>query len=663
MLEKLKASYDEAIPEKINGLAVLIGNIQQNPSIKNLQELKESVHKIAGTAGSFGYEEVTRLCKEMQNEVIEQMKLAPSFDSKWISSLSDFLSKIKEHFLQIKKPSEKGRQTRENKQIPLVFVVDPDKKFLLSLEQIVDSFQFELKTSSDPGLAIDILGRAEIVPDAIFCSLDFPGSYYNGYAILNALPPHLKNQVTIKGLIINQDNLDIRIDAVQRGINLVFKRPLLAQSFLHMAEEAVLLEKMRKYKVLILDDDVDFCNFAIVVLSSVGIEVKGIQFSEELFSELQLFKPNLLLLDLVLPKYDGMNLLKTLRQDATYKNLPIIIVTGSDETTTAIEAYSAKADGVLFKPISVDLLQKRVLNFLDRKEQYLLDEMQETPSIEICHKNLLKKIHSLMQHDVEGCFLVLFEMTPHLESVREKTARRDAEIPFFTELTINEPEIRVEYFAYDENISALVFERTTLDQTKSKTLDYFSSWIESNNSPKQKIRGVLLQILEKVGENPEQLVIHGESQLKLVEIPQNEPLSLALYESNIQAVRKKEIVIVDPDEELTNILKISFEERDFHVRIFRLGKEALDYLLNPNMTIFPSLVITERKLVDMDGLLILKQLKKNLKDPPPVFILTVFSSDKDISDGLSAGATEYIVKPFNTALLIQKALKAIHENG
>ncbi|MBX9695022.1 MAG: response regulator, partial [Cyanobacteria bacterium] len=189
------------------------------------------------------------------------------------------------------------------------------------------------------------------------------------------------------------------------------------------------------------------------------------------------------------------------------------------------------------------------------------------------------------------------------------------------------------------------------------------SWIESNNSPKQKIRGVLLQILEKVGENPEQLVIHGESQLKLVEIPQNEPLSLALYESNIQAVRKKEIVIVDPDEELTNILKISFEERDFHVRIFRLGKEALDYLLNPNMTIFPSLVITERKLVDMDGLLILKQLKKNLKDPPPVFILTVFSSDKDISDGLSAGATEYIVKPFNTALLIQKALKAIHENG
>jgi DNA-binding response OmpR family regulator len=122
-------------------------------------------------------------------------------------------------------------------------------------------------------------------------------------------------------------------------------------------------------------------------------------------------------------------------------------------------------------------------------------------------------------------------------------------------------------------------------------------------------------------------------------------------------------VIIDPDEGLTNILKIAFEERGFHVRVFKMGKEGLDFLLDPATTLTPSLVITERKLVDMDGIQILKQVKKNLKDPPPIFILTLFSSDKDISEGLQLGASEYIVKPFNTSLLLQKALMAIQERS
>ena len=123
---------------------------------------------------------------------------------------------------------------------------------------------------------------------------------------------------------------------------------------------------------------------------------------------------------------------------------------------------------------------------------------------------------------------------------------------------------------------------------------------------------------------------------------------------------KKNIILIDSDTELMNLITLSLKPYDIDVKTFTTGEKALDELLSYHETAPPPLVITERKLPDMDGLEILEKCQRRFQHTIPLFFLTQFTSDSDISEGLEKGAIDYIAKPFNLAILTQKVLKNIY---
>src|SRR5690606_28266176 len=93
---------------------------------------------------------------------------------------------------------------------------------------------------------------------------------------------------------------------------------------------------------------------------------------------------------------DGLNLLKTLRQDFTYKNLIIVIVTSSDESATRLSAYSASADDIMFKPLDKSILQKRILNLAERFSSFGQQrDIQEITGL-VKTKSLMEKLHDCL---------------------------------------------------------------------------------------------------------------------------------------------------------------------------------------------------------------------------------------------------------------------------
>ncbi len=119
---------------------------------------------------------------------------------------------------------------------------------------------------------------------------------------------------------------------------------------------------------------------------------------------------------------------------------------------------------------------------------------------------------------------------------------------------------------------------------------------------------------------------------------------------------KKKIVIVDDDEDLLLMLAFAFESKGFEVEKIKTGKAALKYFSNEKNLKEASVLILDRMLPDMDGLAILK----GLKHPAiPVLILSVLSAEKDILEGLTSGAIDYIPKPFNLPILMQKVFALI----
>ena len=107
-LAELKASYLEKIGEKLEQIESSIANIQNEGSDENLEALKKVVHKIAGSAGSYGFPEVTRLCKAKENELLSLIGNSEKQQEKvsMIDSLPAFLELVKQAFQTEDSPKE-----------------------------------------------------------------------------------------------------------------------------------------------------------------------------------------------------------------------------------------------------------------------------------------------------------------------------------------------------------------------------------------------------------------------------------------------------------------------------------------------------------------------------------------------------------------------------
>lgn len=635
---------------------------QQNPDQAHITELRTVVHKIAGSAGTYGYALVSIVCKEMDVEMSKRIASGQFGEAKWLASLDEFVQKVKESFQTSSLKEFEPAGERFHISRPLLYVVDDDAHFLELLERIKDQFAIDLAVEFDPLKAKEKLMSADFNPHGIIVSRTFRASSATGFEIMDAQRHKSQHKpAPILALLLEQDSTDIRIEAMQKGINYIFRKPVSAYVLLKAMKDAFDIETLSHVKVLILDDDADFCNFVTAVLSEIGISVQSIYDSANLFNTLEEYKPNILLLDLVLPKYDGLNLLKTLRQDVAYNNLIVVIVTSSEESATRMNAYSANADDIFYKPFDKALLQKRILNLVERQiaTNELTDPQDYTGLLHL--KALTSELHtSLLKSDGTDKHLALFEVHAIKDWIKEKgyAAAKDLLI-FISNQLYGEADFAMKCFSYNTSKFAIIFDALDLQAIESKMYAFLSGLAQSESKSHLSFNCSIVPISKNFGDAQqvlraaEQALLEAREKKGLVKIvdvlPKGESLS------------KKEVVIVDSDSELLNILKQAFESHNLIVKTYVEGGDALKDLLERNEGLLPALIIVERKLADMDGMDLCIKLKARFRVPIPFYVLTVFSADRDISEGIKHDILEYIVKPFNISILVQKALKVIYK--
>ena len=103
-------------------------------------------------------------------------------------------------------------------------------------------------------------------------------------------------------------------------------------------------------KIMIVDDDKEVTNMLENLLKLEGYEPTSVNDSTiatKIASEL---RPDIFLLDLMMPEIDGFKLCRMLREDPKFAHTPILIVTALDDSDSRIVAYGAGANDYLTKP-------------------------------------------------------------------------------------------------------------------------------------------------------------------------------------------------------------------------------------------------------------------------------------------------------------------------
>lgn len=119
-------------------------------------------------------------------------------------------------------------------------------------------------------------------------------------------------------------------------------------------------------KVMIVDDDPMLLEVLRHLLESPEIEVITLQNPHDFWQVLELTAPDLLILDLVMPDYSGLDLCKAVRTSSLWHDLPIVFLSAHGDRETIRQLFVAGADDYLNKPIVEIDLYTRIFSRLER---------------------------------------------------------------------------------------------------------------------------------------------------------------------------------------------------------------------------------------------------------------------------------------------------------
>lgn len=123
---------------------------------------------------------------------------------------------------------------------------------------------------------------------------------------------------------------------------------------------------MPKSKILLVEDEVDLVKIIKMNLEEEGYVVETAHDGEEALAKISKTKPNLVILDIMMPKVDGWECLSQIRKNPKTKTLPVIILTAKTEEISKLFGFNLEADDYVTKPFSFKELAARVSAVLRR---------------------------------------------------------------------------------------------------------------------------------------------------------------------------------------------------------------------------------------------------------------------------------------------------------
>lgn len=129
-------------------------------------------------------------------------------------------------------------------------------------------------------------------------------------------------------------------------------------------------------RVLVVDDERLNRAMLVKLLDRQGFDVVAASDGEEALRLAEKISPDLVLLDIVMPGMDGFEVLHALRLQKDESELPVIMVTGADETSKLVKAFDLGANDFLTKPIDVDAVMARIGTQM--KLRHALTELRES---------------------------------------------------------------------------------------------------------------------------------------------------------------------------------------------------------------------------------------------------------------------------------------------
>jgi DNA-binding response OmpR family regulator len=339
---------------------------------------QRAAHKLAGALGVFGLSEGSRIASDIEQLFSPNLTLS-SQDKVWLAELVNTLDQL----LQQQSTYLEPRNGRFQNGLPLVVLIDNNLALIEEITRVAKAQGIHMKTALDL-TALQVI-RAEMQTNSIQQPLQGVTGYSvarTGWAtdmvLLNLSlrdcdHHHLKaladltQQLPPLPIIIctNDDSLENRVKSVHLGSSAFLYQPTTDQ-ILEVVTRVRSHWQTSPANVLIVDDDPQVLEALQALLLPWGIGLTTLDQPDQFWQALERCSPDLVVLDVNMPVFNGLELCRLVRHTPLWSHMPILFLTAHADASIERQAFAAGATTVLDKAMPESELVGCILNQLER---------------------------------------------------------------------------------------------------------------------------------------------------------------------------------------------------------------------------------------------------------------------------------------------------------
>ena len=424
-------------------------------------------------------------------------------------------------------------------------------------------------------------------------------------------------------------------------------------------------------KILVVDDEPMVSRGLTTLLGKRGMTVTAVNDPLRFWTVLDEAKPNLILLDLEMPKISGTELCRVVRSDPRWSELPVIFLSGHTDQASVQRVFAAGADDYVGKPFVPAELMMRIENRLTGvKARRAPVETDPLTGLPIAHKatEQIDRFLRLARRKSDPYSIAVIQVDAFaslaktfgrgtgdvvLRAIGEllpKSFRAEDVVGWWggADFTIGMYGSTKEHSAIKlTQVCSKIGDQTFLSEDGQRVHVSCSAGVaqyQSDGDTVAALREEALKALEQVRATGGVRTTGGIIRVGISGTKTIGPMT-----------RRVDVAIVDDDTALVSLLQHAMESRSLRVATFGDGETAVAALTGAAPEVQASLILLGVDIPALNGLDVLRRLKAGeITRSSSVVMLTSRTGERDVLAALELGAADHIAKPFSVPVLMHK---------
>ncbi|WP_086074599.1 GGDEF domain-containing response regulator [Paenibacillus camerounensis] len=433
-------------------------------------------------------------------------------------------------------------------------------------------------------------------------------------------------------------------------------------------------DKPHKYEILLVDDDVELVAFLRESLERKSYYVNIAMSAERGLKLFYESRPDLILLDILLPDQSGIDVLHQIIGKAKKERIPIIIISGEHSKDIQLYAYTLGVMDYVPKPVDIDLFLALIKNRFELKKEWqksiIIDELTGAYNRKFFNQTM-KQLVSDFRRTERTFSLALLDLD-YFKQINDTYGHLvgDEVLQAFSELVRSSIRVEDTFCRYGGEEFALFMPNTDAASALLVIERIQKQFADMEFWAKQELFHVTFSAgvteIRTSRDDPDELIEDADQALYASKhAGRNQSTLYSEYLPAGKAERVLKVIMVDDDALIRRIVAQQFMNwkpaNNFRVEVssFESGVQFLQSSwYSPDDKY---IVLLDGIMPGLDGLEVLEQLRSRYPEVNLlVIMLTGRNDQQDIIHALQMGADDYVIKPFHLPELLMRVERLAH---